>query len=77
LTTNTTTTNILSLKTILKEVIFKNLLHLTGSIQEILIANQFNSLSSRPPYKNANIKIYKTVIICVVRYGYEIWPLAP
>jgi hypothetical protein len=33
-------------------------------------------LSSRPLSKNVNIKIYKTINLPVVLYGYETWSLA-
>jgi hypothetical protein len=34
-----------------------------------------NLLSSRLPSENINIKIYKTIILPVVLYGYETWSL--
>jgi hypothetical protein len=34
-----------------------------------------NLLSSRLLSKNMNIRIYKTIILCVALYGYETWSL--
>jgi len=34
-----------------------------------------NLLSSTLLYKNKKIEIYRTIILCVVTYGYETWSL--